>query len=339
MKKTLWMTMLAAALMGGQVFADATGTTVEGYTKQDEPYEGYPYYYGKYSDSDSVTGGNVIIKADAKGEVSNKATVHGGYSNGNNADVSASYNMVTMSGGTVLDVYAGWVGRSATASNNVVIVTEGSITNILHAGYANGGTATNNSIYLVGKGAENVSIANGTYTGGDGGITIGTVRTGFDGGMKKSEGNSIDIYGTGIVTGGIDGAYTQMLTFNITDGQVTGTPADPALSLTSTDMTFISESMELKVNDFDVKKWTPGATITLVQADRTGREDRIRQDLKDGMTVDIMRGDLVTATGTLILSSDYKQLLLTNIQGVPEPTTGTLSLLALAGLCARRRRK
>ena len=39
------------------------------------------------------------------------------------------------------------------------------------------------------------------------------------------------------------------------------------------------------------------------------------------------------------VSGDVGSLVLVSMDVVPEPTTSTLSLLALAGLCARRRRK
>ena len=49
----------------------------------------------------------------------------------------------------------------------------------------------------------------------------------------------------------------------------------------------------------------------------------------------------LTGDRNLVLSYNSSEgtVSITHAQAVPEPTTATLSLLALAGLCARRRRK
>ncbi len=331
MKKTCFLAMLTAALLGGQVFAEVTGTAVDNCGKVDGTI-----YYGTYSDAGSATGGNVTIKADEQGDVPNSATVYGGYSE----VADACNNTVVMSGGTVWQVCGGFAKTNQNeASNNVVIVTAGTIQSTLCSGHTNNlGTAMNNKVYLVGKGATNVSIGSSTYTGGEGGIKIGgALQAAYPGLGGTSVGNSIDIYGVGITA--FNMSNTQILTFNITDGQVSGTYADPALTLTSTKLRteFLDlTNVELQVKDLDVQEWTPGKTITLAT---TVAGVTVGDDWGEGKEVEIKRGDVVTATATLKLNEDNTQLLLTNIQGVPEPATGSLSLLALAGLAARRRRK
>ena len=76
------LTMLATALLGGQVFADVTGTGIQGATEISDTK-----YYGKHTtDSSTATGGNVTVKEEATGEVPVKAVVYGGYAD--KADVS-----------------------------------------------------------------------------------------------------------------------------------------------------------------------------------------------------------------------------------------------------------
>ncbi len=333
MKNTCFLSILAAALMGGQVFAEPTETAVEGYEKVQGSN-----YYGKYSEDGDATGGKVTIKADPLGEVPNNATVYGGWSKNRN---HSDNNTVVMSGGTVSNVYGGSCSNMfGTASNNVVVVTGGTITNTLIVSSALDGTAMNNKLHLVGKGANNVSIADAqgktsaySYTGETAGISLAAVIVG-NAGRGTSQGNSVDIYGTGI---GITGSYQfekmQILTFNITDGQVMEQTTEAALTLTSAYVSLNLTGVELQVNDLDVKAWTPGKTITLVEAAKE------IQGLSDPKEVNIMRGDQVMAVGTLALAGEGKLLQLTVQGSVPEPTTGSLSLLALAGLCARRRRK
>ncbi len=368
------LTMLATALLGGQVFAEPTGTTIEGGVKIDDNY------YGAYSKTESVTGGNVTVKEEATGEVPVKAVVYGGCSD----EAAASNNTVTMQGGTVQTIYGGngytgasnntvimkdgtvsnirsgnggtkgnaynntvimtggnvnmlyggSSGNNYTASGNVVIVTGGSITSALLAGCTFASDAKNNKVHLVGKGASNVYIEdargnNDTYNGGNASISFANVYGGYAP-QGTSSGNSIDIYGTGItITKQLQ--YVQILTFNITDGQMTGQNTEAALSLTTTAASL--DGVDLQIKDLDVKEWTTGKTITLVQSTQA------IQGLEDGKMVNITKDGKAVARGQLVLSNDDKTLSL-NVQGsVPEPATGTLGVFALAALAARRRKK
>lgn len=346
------LTMLATALLGGQVFADVTGTGIQGATEGSAST-----YYGTHTTSEIATGGKVTIKTDNQGTVPNNATVYGG-----RADAAeASNNTVTMQGGIVGNIYGGsgfkgdsynntvimtggsvnmLYGGSASndymPSRNVVIVTGGSITGALMAGGSTGIGAQNNKVHLVGKGASNVTIADGqgitstySYTGVDAGISFAYVYGGYAP-KGTSSGNSIDIYGTGItITKQLQ--YAQILTFNITNGQMTEQATEAALILTTT--TTKLDGVDLQIKDLDVKEWTPGKTITLVQS-----EQEI-SGLERAKAVNIMKDGKAVALGKLVLSDDNKTLSL-NVQGsVPEPATGTLGVFALAALAARRRKK
>lgn len=377
--------MLAAALMGEQVFADVTGTGIQGATEISDTK-----YYGKHTtDSSTATGGNVTVKEEATGEVPASAVVYGGCADkadvsnntvtmqggtvqtiyGGHGSTGASNNKVTMQGGTVSNfiyggnggtagnsynntvimtggsvrmLYGGTSGMNYTVSGNVVIVTGGSITTALCAGNSSKSVAQNNKVHLVGKGASNVNIADAqgnsvAYNGSNVGIKLNNVFGGTTT-SGTSTGNSIDIYGTGIEISGRF-AYMQVLTFNITNDAVTALTPEVAVTLTSQssgnalDLT----GVDLQVKDLDVKEWTPDKTITLVQSAQAiqGLEDGKVVDITDATGTKVAQGKLQLVNGT-----DGKHRLNLIVQGkVPEPATGTLSLLALAALAARRRRK
>ena len=330
MKTTLWITLLAAALVGGQAFAEVTGTTIEEW----EHEELMMLYYGKFATDESVSGGDVIIKADPEGVAPVVAGVWGGYA----GTGSAIGNTVTMTGGKVALIIGGESFLGGDSSNNEVIVTGGTIVDSLTGGASPMGIVSNNRVHLVGKGVSDVSIANAqgsiskySYSGGDDGITIGKLRVYWPEDANAGEGNSLDIYGTGISVESI--TSMQILTFNITDGQITNPASESAISLTSTDSALNLTGVELQVNDIDVQEWTPGTTVTLVQAETA------IEGLESGSMVNIKRENQVVALGQLLLDNENKTLSLTVQGSVPEPTTGTLSLLALAGLASRRRRR
>lgn len=385
------LTMLATALLGGQVFAaEPTGTDIQGTTEISETK-----YYGLHTDdSRTATGGNVTVKKDDSGEVPASAVVYGGCADeaaasnntvtmqggtvqsiyGGHGYTGASNNKVTMQGGNVSEfiyggnggtagdsynntvimtggsvnktIYGGASGDNYTASDNVVIVTGGSIKTLLIAGIA-GAAARDNKVHLVGKGASNVNIADaqsniGTYNGSNGGISLSNVIGGRATKTSISTGNSIDIYGTGIEISGMF-AYMQVLTFNITNDAVTAQTPEVAVTLTSTssgnalDLT----GVDLQVKDLNVEEWSAGMTVTLVQSKQEIKG--ASEELKVGKVVDITDATgAKVAQGKLQLVDGVEgtHLLNLTIQGsVPEPTTGTLSLLALAGLCMRKRRK
>lgn len=353
MKKTLFFTMLAAALVGGQVFAaDAIPTEVGGYND----HSGYNYY-GKRNLSGEVKGYNVTVSASETGSDLSRANVYGG-----SASTEASNNKITMTSGQVLSLY-GAEGKT-TVSKNTVIMTGGKVTSSLrgghstenaalveknvaivagdceissnlYGGYSSHGYARDNKVYLVGKGATaTITDAQGitkTYTGGN--IKLKAVYAGQgDSSLdNNSIDNSIDIYGTGITAS----SYVedmQVLNFHISQNQIGG--EDSMLTLTSYGMNLTN--VTIGIQDVDVQAWTPGTTVTLVQLDK---DKKTITGIESGKEVDIMRDDKVVAKGQLVLSNDNKTLSLSIPGSVPEPTTGTLGLLALGLLAGRRRRR
>ncbi len=348
MKNTLYLSILAAALMGGQVFADAIPTALEGCKVVENNF----YYGVKKGDGEGdASGGNVSVSASATGSDLSSAAVRGGDSSqggafdnkvtmtggqvsgltGGDGITSASGNTVIMTGGSVSMMMGGMGGKDA--SGNIAIVAGDSVVkSTLAGGYIlfGGDAANDNKIYLVGKGATaTIADAQGntaTYTGGS--ISLGSVVGGRG---PVSAGNSIDIYGTGI-TASNSVENMQILNFHISQNQIGG--EDSMLTLTNLGMDLTN--VTIGIQDVDVQAWTPGTTVTLVQLDK---DKKTITGIESGQEVGIKRDDKVVAKGQLVLSNDNMTLSLSIPGSVPEPTTGTLSLLALAGLCARRRRK
>lgn len=348
MKKTLYLSILAAALLGGQVFAaDAILTEVKGATQSGNSY------YGKKNNSGEAKDANVTVSYSETGSDLSRASVYGGY-----ASTEASNNKITMTGGQVVSLYGG--DGKTTVSKNTVIMTGGKLTSSLrganstenealveknvaivagnseitgnlYGGYSSHGYAKDNKVYLVGKGATaTITDAQGitkTYDGGT--ISVKQVYAGEgDSNLANNAiGNSIDIYGTGITASGhVD--KMQVLNFHISQNQIGG--EDSMLTLTKYGMDL--NNVAIGIHDVDVQAWTPGTTVTLVQA------TKVIQGIESGQEVDIKRGDQVVVQGQLVLSDDKMTLSLSIPGSVPEPTTGTLGLLALAGLCIRRRK-
>ena len=379
MKKTLYLSILAATLMGGQVFAaEVIPTKLDGATDT-----GANSYSGQ-----KVTGTgeeaketNVTIYADNAGNDCASITVYGGWS----TKGAANNNTVTMTGGLVKSVYGGKAQNDATGntvtisngqvkytvyggsggtdiSKNSLIMTGGTVQNSvygghstetgavvkentvivagnselssnLYCGYSSHGDAKDNKVYLVGKGATaTIADAKGitsTYTGGN--IKLKTVYAGYGDGTLDN--NSIDIYGTGITASGYV-AKMQILNFHISQNQIGGEYANASM-LTLTTYGMDLTNVTIGIQDVDVQAWTPGTMVTLVQLEQ---DKRTITGIESGKEVDIMRGNQVVAKGQLVLSNDDKTLSLSIPGSVPEPTTGTLGLLALAGLCIRRRK-
>ena len=369
MKKSLFVMMIAAALMGGQVFADVIPTTT------DATKVGGWEYAGQYSTTADVSGANVTINEEEDGgEDFSENIVYGGLSKKGSADGNA----VTMTGGQVFGVYGGGgvdghannntvtisggqafyvvsaLSENGNANNNTVIMTGGLATvvqgcEMSNAGAADGnnvyiaggeidggvigasahsGAATNNRVHLVGAGAS-VKVGGATYAGQA--MQVGAVYAAMAEGAMT--GNSIEIYGTGITAATLTGM--QMVNFHIVDGVLLS--QDAMVSLTNEGLNL--SGVEIGFYGDDVKDWSAfdGKSITLVSdkmaiKNATGSLGDVEIKGKDGELL---------ATASLALANSNKSLVMSNIKGatpVPEPTTGTLSLLALAGLCARRRK-
>lgn len=147
MKKTaLFVTMLAAALLGGQVFADAVLTKVEGYSEQiSDKYIGV--------DGSQSSGGEVFVSYSADGSDMSSVTVMGG-----KGSESTTGNTVIMTGGEVSTLCGGKSDKSATG-NVVIVAGDSKVGMFVQGGNASSGSSQDNKVYLVGNGAT-ATIAN-----------------------------------------------------------------------------------------------------------------------------------------------------------------------------------
>lgn len=359
MKATL-TTLLALAMLSGTAFAGIyTPTVVDGIN-----YIDAPGYFGAYSETESAEYARVTIQEAASETTDTDYYIWGGYTEGDESN--ANYNTVTMTGGQVHDIIVGdsawgygdasyntlvvtggiadndvYVGEAgANSIGNVAIVTGGSLNSLaVGIAYGEGYTANNNKLHLVGEGAEaEIEDAQGNaanYTGGS--ISLGDVAVAEYGLDATAENNSIDIYGAGIEATGLSGF--DQLNFHIVDG----------LTTTGTPMVSVAGELDLSqltapINLFGdaVTNWNAfeGKEITLASA----TDGIIRPDF---MTTEEEQYSILDASGAIVATATLRvvgyemcpqSIVMSNIQGVPEPTTGTLSLLALAGLCIRRRK-
>ena len=363
MKATL-TTLLALAMLSGTAFAD-TPTYVSSSTgeiKVDDP--GNPNeFYGVLEETEDATGADVAIHEENLGTDTLHRNVYGGYTD----DGAATYNKVTMTSGLVTRITAGesywgdatnntlimeggvasvevYVGVADTHStNNVGIVTGGSLGYFaVGSAWGEGSTVNDNKLHLVGVGADGVEIADGqgntdTYTGSADGISLGEVLVAEYGLGATAENNAIDIYGAGIEATSVSGF--DQLNFHIVDG----------LTTTGTPMVSVAGELDLsqltaRINLFGdaVTNWNAfeGQEITLASAtDGIIRPGFMTTEEEQYSILDASGATVATATLRVVgYEMCPQRIVMSNIQGVPEPTTGTLSLLALAGLCIRRRK-
>ena len=313
-----------AAVTGGQSrFGNATNNTVT--------------VSGGLVD-DAVRGGDAMIGGNA---ANNSAIVTGGQVamvSGGYGDNGAANNSAIVTGGQVgVNVSGGecWTGS---ANGNTVVLSGCIVGGFVAAGLnSKGDEASNNHVYLLGKGA-NAEIGGKAYTGSDQGVTVaGYVAAYYAPDGATTTGNSIEVYGTAITAATL--SRTQMVNFHIADGVLLSQEAMVSLTSTSDGEGLDLTGVELGFNAADVQDWGKyeGQSITLVTAAQSITIDQ--GSLGD---VEIKNADgLTVATATLALGGSNDVLSLSNIKGVtpvPEPTTGALSLLALAGLCIRRRK-
>ncbi len=333
MKKTLFITMLAVALLGGgSAFADYIPTSIEGCEyKQDDNY------YGSYSVIYDATEGEVFISSSSTGEDKCKARVCGGYAlkMGSVGGGGAFGNAVFMDGGQVKDIYGGY-SEGYRASDNIVIMSGGRAQN-LYGGYGDSG-ASSNSIFLVGSGVTvylpgvlgNSTSFTGDTISIDGFVTGGAARL-----HHECPNNAITIYGSNIKAGGL--SAFDFLNFHLLADQLASTA--PMVTITEAGGFSLTEGLTLSFYAEEEMEWEPGDSVTLVEAQNCmsiapevlAKEYNIYQN-----------GDpeKILATAKLVLedSQNSTQFLKLTFQGVPEPATGTLGLLALTALAARRKR-
>lgn len=324
--------------------AGTVGHLYGGYSSEGRASSNIATMTGGYVDS--IFGGYSERDADANGNTALVTNGEIGYTliGGESFRGKANNNKVVVAGGKVSEVYGG-VTRlgEAEASGNSVFITGGEVGTVQGA-KSDEGACADNHVHLIGVGAS-ITVNDVKYDGAE--MQLGYVLGG-ESWSQSSTGNSVDIHGTGISASFIGAGETvQLLNFYIVDSQAED--ATPMLTLTSDDAytvlnlsTFTPWAQEGNSLGFYGESgtdWTKfeGKSITLVSSIQA------IQGLDEASEVDIKAEDgVVIATATLGISPDFKTLSLSNIKAtspVPEPTTGTLSLMALAALAARRRRK
>lgn len=350
MKKTIFTMMLAAALTGGQAFADSVYTVVEEKLGYDAPYMIARTY--KYtSELGGIDGMSLTIRAPEQAEIGRDLSEYKvivayrqtidpnqGLKTGN-----VTNNSLVMKGGAVNRLWgAATYARVSVADGNSVVMTGGTVFDSVVSGYSEYNRASQNAVYLVGKGGK-ATIRGVEYTGSDAGIQIkGEVQVGAG---ASSTSNALDIYGTDISIGRINTAYTQILNFHIADARLTSEYA-PMITLTNAplDLTgFLiptddnpTPAQALTFDALGSLEYKPGTSVTLA-SDALGIT--IDESLlnKEYNIYSHGHPETIVGTGKIELEQNNTVLKLT-VLGVPEPTTGTLGLLALMALAARRRR-
>lgn len=329
MKRILLMSVFAAAIMESHVFAE--DTILARLTGWEYHEDSPPLYVGSRTVDDTNAENAVVrIVQDPDGQDYSGCIVYGGYAEGTG---NAMNNMIVMTGGKVSDLVGGRTSGGA-ATGNVVIMSGGVASLIQGGGGSFTSTINNNSIHLVGTGYTG-TVSGQNVTGSE--ISISSLHGASSFATRYA--NNVHLYGNQVKVGYI--GETDSLIFHITEA-LTG--ASPMLTYTDVDGRGLTIGQsarigELSFNGSEVKDWLKfeGKSITLIES-----ECEI-SGLDYSKQVEITAGDgAVVAIATLGLENDGKRLVLSNIKGsspIPEPTTGTLSLLALAGLCARRRRK
>lgn len=349
MKRTMYISMLTAALMGGQVLAqDVTLTQIEGakyYTVDEFNNVTDPYgYVGSYGNGTEATGAEVSLlpggesakdltgmsvfgayatATSGKPVYNNKVTMSGGEVCtvvGACAvalpDSTAYSNTVIINGGAVKTVY-GALSDTADVIGNVVIVSGGTVSCKLTAGDSGSGAVRDNKVYLLGQGGKaTIADAQGnkaSYTGSSG-LVLGTVAAGtcYTG---ETSNNSIDLYGYGIAATNV--TKTQNLNFHLVDAQADDS-ASPALTLTGTSKSQVFDltGMEFAIDAEAVNDWTQfeGKDIVLAHSQQviTGFGDSSR---KVNVTID---GQTYDSKAVLTLGNGGKDLCLKVLGGNTE---------------------
>ena len=238
----------------------------------------------------------------------------------------ANKNGVLVTGGQMVDVYG---ARGNYAQQNVVIVAGGKVTGTLAGAEAK--TTKDNGVYLIGEGA---TVA---LPGTSGNIEGNAMELGdvFGSIASKSSGNSVDVYGSGITANSLQGM--QVLNFHML-AAIENTDT-PMVTLTSGNAQLdLGSELLLNFDAMDDMTWQPGDSVTLVSSALGINVDSSLLNKEYNI---YQYGDpeqIPVGTARLELHQEGHVLKLVVPGSVPEPTSGTLSLLALAALAARRRK-
>lgn len=357
MIKQLFTSMLAATLMGSGSTLAGTGVR---YGSGNPP----SIVYGSLGVENRASDGLVLIFEDENSLYTQIEQAYGGYCRGMDGEIitnrntvvmtggdagkivggcaemsdlsRVSHNRVIVAGGTVETIYGGIAQDSkykGVVQGNEIVVTGGSIGTIYAAslGAPLDTRCEENSVSLMGKGAS-YSFESQVFDGGA--ISIEEVALLEESASHVSD-NALNITGTDIQIGKVSGHF-QQLNFHLLEGQLSST--DPMVTITG-DIFDIFSDMKLSFDAVEGMTWKPGDSITLVEAQKGlsiamwAIEYNIYQNGNPEKILATAQLDFEPGQGT----TEFMKLVITS--AIPEPTTGTLSLLALAALAARRRRK
>ena len=275
----------------------------------------------------------------------NYITVTGGTINaalyGGCSASKANKNGVLVTGGQMADVYG---ARGNYAQQNVVIVAGGEVTGIVAGAEAM--TTKDNGVYLIGKDAT-VAIPGTSENINGNAMELGNVFGSIA--LSKSSGNSVDVYGSDITANSLQGM--QALNFHMVKSLLTS--GDPMITLKGAELDLTGfaipaegapdPALSLKFDAMEAMDWQPGSSVTLVSSELGIKIDESLLNKEYNI---YQYGDpskdtpILEARAQLVLEQGQgnTQFLKLLVPKTPEPTTGTLSLLALAALAARRRK-
>ena len=218
MKKTYFITMITAALMGS-AYANTDCNTDPGATQSSPP----DYVYGTYADTGEASGGSVGVFEVETGGYESLGSVYGGYvdasgnATGNTVDMTGGYvrsyvfggyvydtgdvtdNTVTMNGGYVhYDVNGGYVYDTGDATGNAVNMTGGQVNGGVYGGETNSGNATGNTVTMAGGEVGDDVYGGCTYSGNASDNTVHLVGEGasYTVGDTTYKGGNIAIQGS-----------------------------------------------------------------------------------------------------------------------------------------------
>ena len=313
---------------------------------------------GGYVNGNGNADNNIVVI----GTGSKADRVYGGYAGKGHANG----NTVTLRGGQVANRLVGgasiWEGD---ASGNTVIVTGGSVEYLCGAFFSKAQSITGNKVLISGGNvgmaraylqrssmveyADNVIVMSGGIADSlQFAERIHLAGAGFNGAIEGVETivgqaldcgsvgscDSIDIYGSQISGASLTARVA--LNFHLMNGLLA--EAAPMVTLGGT--LSLSKDLTLSFDAEEGMEWKPGDSVTLVEAQKgmtiapevLAKEYNIYQN-GDPETI------MATAKLELVQGQGTTQLLKLSFQGVPEPTTVSLGLFALVGLCMRKRRK
>ncbi len=276
------------------------------------------------AESDGTTSENTIRSDNKAGAVFVNITGEGNLTIENNLNVYSSMDFtgkLTLASGHTNIGYQNYAVSATIANNGDIVIAEGA-TATVDAQANNDATVIANTGKLTVNGS--LKVAKGTVSSG-GGISVdgenATLQLGaaatINSSVTVTNGGTIDLTNvTTLKSSGLDLAAGTIVKLGQNPVELTGTLA-------------IAEGALI-----DLSAWCSKASFEAFMPIFTLSGDGQFSPTLDGVKVTIKLSDAPSAGGWLELSDDGRTVML-----VPEPTTATLSLLALAALAARRRRK